>query len=348
MAGVDSGDALSVRARPGAAPRRRARWIFPIQCTSMARLDGAAPWRSQRGIALVLVLWVVALLAVIAANLSWSTRTEVSLANHALGAARARAAAEAGVSLTVLDLLKPFAQREWRADGSTHQLEYADMSLQVAVQDVAGLVDLNAASEGLLGRLMTAAGVPEERRDTLVDCILDWRDTDNVTRLHGAEDHDYEAAGLPYGAKDGRFETVQDLRQVLGVTREDFVRLAPLLTAHSGQPGVNPQVAPQQVLLALPGVDATQVEDFLSQRQAAAGTPLITPFRVQGAQDITGRTGMAYEVRVLAKSPRGTVASLRVVLRLVGAADSPYTVLERSEGWAYEAQSDESVSQVAP
>lgn len=309
-----------------------------------SRATGGAT--AQRGIALVLVLWVLALLAVMAANLSWSTRTEVLLASHALGAARARAAAEAGVSLAVLDLFKPLTMHQWRPDGGTRSLTYGDIDLQISVQDVVGLVDLNAAGEGLLGRLMDAAGIPEERRDVLVDGILDWRDGDSDTRLHGAEDHDYEAAGLPYGAKDGRFEMVQDLRQVLGVTREDFVRLAPLLTVHSGQPGVNPQVAPRLVLLALPGVDSSQVDDFVAQRNAAeAGTPLATTFTVQGGQDISRRTGMAYEVRVLAKSPRGTSASLRVVLRLVGTADTPYAVLERSEGWAYEAQGDESNSQ---
>ena len=39
--------------------------------------------------------------------------------------------------------------------------------------------------------------------------------------LNGAEDADYEAEGLPYGAKDGPFQSVEELRQVLGGVGRD-------------------------------------------------------------------------------------------------------------------------------
>ena len=56
----------------------------------------------------------------------------------------------------------------------------------------------------------------------LVDAIVDFRDEDDLHCLQGAEDRDYADAGLPRGAKDAAFEAVEELQQVLGMTREIY------------------------------------------------------------------------------------------------------------------------------
>jgi len=55
--------------------------------------------RSQRGFALLLVIWVLAILAVLAAGFAAGTRSETRVARNLLDAAQARALAEAGVAL---------------------------------------------------------------------------------------------------------------------------------------------------------------------------------------------------------------------------------------------------------
>src|SRR5882672_7761736 len=50
---------------------------------------------------------------------------------------------------------------------------------------------------------------------------------------NGAEDADYAAAGLAYGAKDAPFAMTEELLQVPGMTRELFDRVAPDITVYS-------------------------------------------------------------------------------------------------------------------
>ena len=66
--------------------------------------------------------------------------------------------------------------------------------------------------------MFRAAGVEQDKATRLASALVDWRDADSLTQPQGgAEDPEYAAAGLPYGAKDAPFETVAEAEQVLGV-----------------------------------------------------------------------------------------------------------------------------------
>ena len=76
----------------------------------MGRMTGT--WRKigltgSRGIALLIVLWGLVLLAVIAAAFTTETRTEVTLARNLVENAKAQALADAGVHRAILELLAP-------------------------------------------------------------------------------------------------------------------------------------------------------------------------------------------------------------------------------------------------
>ena len=62
-----------------------------------------------------------------------------------------------------------------------------------------------------------------------------------------------------YGAKDGPFKSVDELRLVLGMTDEIFAAVEPSLTVFSGQSGVNLQHASAQVAAAMAGLENLQV-----------------------------------------------------------------------------------------
>ncbi len=74
----------------------------------LARYDGASGRpRGQRGLALVTVLWVLMLLALIAASFTRTTRTEINLTRNLIEAAEAEALADAGVYQAIYALLHP-------------------------------------------------------------------------------------------------------------------------------------------------------------------------------------------------------------------------------------------------
>jgi general secretion pathway protein K len=265
---------------------------------------------------LVLVLWVIALLTVMALGLTAAQRTESTLTANALDGARFRAAADAGIAYAVLHMLAPppldlgaapggvtgLAQggaaggqtQEWLPDGSPRPWTFAEVPLAISVSNEASRIDINAADANVLTALLLVLGVAEDEAAALADRILDWRDPDDLAGLNGAEDPDYAAAGLPYGAKDGPFSSVEELRQVLGVTPDLYARLAPELTVDSGGQQVDQQFASAAVLAAVQGVP---LED--AQATVAARTQPQLPGAVPaGPAAVSGRGGPVYRIRV--------------------------------------------------
>ncbi len=292
----------------------------------------------EQGFALLIVLWVVALLSIVAASLAFSMRTETTLAHDLVAQAQARALAEAGVYRGILELYNRDRLRRWRGDGSPHRVRLAGVPITVSLQDEAGKIDLNSAQRGLLDALFRVSGIEDDRRDALLDAIEDWRDPDSLRRLNGAEDQEYEAAGRTHGAKDAAFNTVEELQQVLGVTPRLFKRLRPALTVHSHSAGIDDRVAPPAVLraLLLSGEDAERdLEEALARRDDAAepgqnARDTLKP--ITDARFVVPSNGVIYTVRAEARLPPQTRASIAATIKLVHRSGKPYTVLAWQEG----------------
>ncbi len=206
--------------------------------------------QDSRGIALVSVLWVVALLTIVATGLSASVRSELRVVSNTADLLQAQYATESGVELAAMNLMYPQSVR-WPADGSVREIDIGTAKLRIATWDETGKVDLNHAPAALLAGLLMTAGIETGQADLLVDAILDWRDSDDFQRLNGAEESDYRIAGLDYGPRDAPFETVDELRFVLGMTEALFAEIEPALTVYSGHSGVNVNAASPQVSQAI-------------------------------------------------------------------------------------------------
>ena len=141
----------------------------------------------ERGIALILVLWVLALLSVLAVGFASNARTELLIVRNQVESARARAIAEAGISLAILEMTQVDLEQRWPADGREHVLTYGENLIRVRVQDEAGKIDINAAPDEMLEGLFRTVGVDAAPASRLVDAIADWKDPDDLRRLSGAE-----------------------------------------------------------------------------------------------------------------------------------------------------------------
>src|ERR1700688_4411963 len=75
----------------------------------------------QRGIALILVLWLTMLLTVIGGSFAYGMRNEALAARNSLSLAQARALADGAIYRTVFELMRPKTSTEvWAADGTVH------------------------------------------------------------------------------------------------------------------------------------------------------------------------------------------------------------------------------------
>jgi general secretion pathway protein K len=245
--------------------------------------------KAIRGAALLLVLWVIVMLTGVVTLFATAARTEGLQGRTLARSTVARYAAEAGIDVAVLHLQGADMQQRWLPDGRPQRFGFEGYQLELRVVDESAKVDLNAAPPDVLGGLFIALGVEQERARALAGAIVDWRDADNLlTPEGGAEDPDYENAGLPYGAKDRPFDTVAELQQVLGMDARTLQRARPYLTVYTGQARPTPTFAAAPVLQAL-GLTPEQAELVRSQR----GAPATGPSGSAGDDDAQDRTGAA-------------------------------------------------------
>lgn len=246
---------------------------------------------NESGVALVLVLWLLALFTVMVGGYSATMRTETLLTAHQVQSARARALAEAGVWYGIRELSRPSTEDRWKLDGTPHTVKYGGGEFKVRLYDENGKIDLNTANDELLKNLLLTAGVSDNEASSLVQAILDWRDRDNLKRALGAEDDDYERRGLDYGAKDGPFNSVPELRLVMGMTEDTYRDISPALTVHSHQRSINPATAPKRALLALPQTNPELIDKYLASRTDDTEIDAILPGMSQQYVSISrGRT----------------------------------------------------------
>jgi general secretion pathway protein K len=159
----------------------------------------------------------------------------------------------------------------------------------------------------MLELALGTCGVAGPRRGELVAAIMDWRDPDSDPGAGGMEDEGYRAAGLPWSVRDGAFESVEELRYVIGMDPDLYGCLAPMITVRSGRPNVEVAYAPPPL------------------REAMAESGFAYAGRRRSAGPGT------YQFVATAEGGRGAVASIEAVIRLSRDDRNPYRVLEWRE-----------------
>jgi general secretion pathway protein K len=202
---------------------------------------------------LLYALWAVTLLTIIATATLGSGTVSYRQTRNLAEAAQQDALAEAAVNRAVLALMATRPEQRWRVDGVAQSFGFAGATVVVAVQDELGRVDINNADTPLVTAALRAGGLSAQAASETADKILDWRDAGSAKRLHGAKAPDYAAAGLAYGPRNGPFQSVDELRLVLGITPQLFRRIEPLVTVHSGRAMIDPQFAPEKLVAAISG-----------------------------------------------------------------------------------------------
>jgi general secretion pathway protein K len=302
---------------------------------SLQRHDPVMHPRRPRGVALLLVLWLIALLALLLGGFVVVARGENLQTRFLFDTTRARYAAESGLSRAAYELRRGDPLTRWVADGRPYKFKFEDAEIELRMTDESGKVDINASDETVLLPLLLAIGLDEQRAGEITDAIIDWRDPDDLVRAFGAEDAEYDAAQRDYGAADAPFNTIGELQQVLGMDYDLYVKLEPYITVYTRSPKPNPAFASALVLRTLPGITPEIATQLVQQRQAQdpgqlAGAPIVLP---DGTPLVVGGGGLTYTVLSRATLPNGAWTALDTTLRLGGVPGGrAYTVLRWREG----------------
>ncbi len=288
-------------------------------------------YRYSHGMALPVVLWIFLLLSLMFSAYSYSVRTETAITQQLINSARTRAAADAAVHMAIERLLSEDSEYETSADDSVYEDTFDEITLRVAVINESGRIDLNKAPEELLDILLQSFTASEEERIVVLDSLLDWRDEDNEPRPYGAEDDEYAAMGLPYGAADADMTSVEEFALVNGVTPELFKALRGMVTVYSGAVKLNPAMASSKLLMALSGyseVNAERLQQQWKENELEDNADLMANIP---ATLISNRVGNVYTIEVEASMPESTKTRLASVIKLVGDKNNPYTLVSWKE-----------------
>jgi general secretion pathway protein K len=299
---------------------------------------------SNRGVALLLVLWALVLLGTLALGFSWSMRTEALAARNGIDDARAYFQARTGVSRAValLAVLPPDNVLAAEIAG-----EDGDASYGVRVESESGKVDVNLVGEEVLLEILKKGGIPEEEAERVRDAILDWRDEDDVTRPRGAERPEYAQRLEPATPRNGKIRSVEELLYVGGVTKE-FHRafLSRVFTAHGNSAQVNFQRTPEVVLRSLPGVSAEAANRIVAVRReeppisAADLAPMVGEglLTAQGLALISGGVSSnVYTITATGRAGNDVIHVVRCLVEVSGPGKKGVKML----GWLDKAHREE-------
>lgn len=219
----------------------------------------------QRGVALITVLLVVAIVTVVSAAMVARQQLAIRASSNQLQARQAWHYALGGEALA-----QSILQRDARAGGQAPVDHLGEAwalprpafavdegEVRVHIEDLTGRFNLNSLVKNgqadaaalaqfrrLLLRLQIAAPYAER--------LVDWLDVDQQPGAEqGAEDNAYLLLEPPYRTAGRRLFDLSELRLLLDMRDEDFQRLAPYVAALPADHGLNVNTASALVLSSL-------------------------------------------------------------------------------------------------
>jgi type II secretory pathway component PulK len=331
---------LPARDRPLAAPRRGIRVLSHSRTFALSHC--------RKGFALLSVLWILVGISALALAANLAAREGVAAARNRADLARAawhaqdcleRARAAIGDALLASRDEAPGAGVWGRMDREIAQSPLlAGAACTLEMRAAGSALDVNAAGDDAVRRLLLAIGRGEAEADSLVAALADWRDADDTPRPLGAERAWYAAAGMR-PPRDGPIADPRELRFVRG-----FAAVPGIDTLLSAEPGrVAITHAGPAVLASLPGFGPEAAARALDMRMRGARVADLAVFvgsLSPGARDEAMRrfsdlVGMAVTEPeawiVAARGSVGVPAAVSVVeVRLVRAGERAAIVRRRT------------------
>ncbi|WP_300477789.1 type II secretion system protein GspK [Shewanella sp.] len=229
----------------------------------MYRLKSATSMRKlninkQRGIALLQVLLISAIISVLAMYLTLTSRQQIAVAKLVDDRANATLYQKSAESRIFFELLS----RDYSSTATdplpknynfyANPIKIDDYT-NVEIQDVSGLINIMEPNRLLLQKTLGRLGVDENASSVIVDSLLDWQDKDDLTRLNGAEKGDYVL-----GPRNRYISLKTEMQLVKGVDKTIWQKLSPNLSMPQ-MSYFNPMFAPKPVLQAFLNDDAESI-----------------------------------------------------------------------------------------
>jgi general secretion pathway protein K len=280
----------------------------------MARAD------ARRGIVLVSVLWMIALLSALAMAAAISFRGFIGIIALDRDRVQVEALLTGGLEAAVRSVAG-------LGDTPIDQIEtvLSTGSVRAQLSDEGGRIDIGKAPVEVLAGLFRTVGAPAKDADAIAQAM---------TELHQPAAGD--RANVPAASQNGDgkkaerelvFTDVRQLARVPGMAPEWVAAVAPLTTVY-GSETVNALTAPAAVLAALPGVDMNRASAFLQRRRELPADRAQLASALGTAQDyLEVKSHSILSVRLIARTANGFTQGTHAVIVMMPKHLVPYRIL---------------------
>jgi general secretion pathway protein K len=238
----------------------------------MIGLGLARGGRTDRGFAILLVLWLLVLLSAIALHLTATGRSELRVAFNVTAAASAEALADAGIAQTVFALTDPNPDGRWSMDGRVHEVALGDGRINVTIRNENGKINPNIAPEQLVAALFHQIGVEQERAAAMAAAITARVRPGIFAPLPSSGSNSADGT-TARASQPMPFDSVDELASLPGMTPEILGAAAPYLSVDSTV-SVPPADAAAAIVLSAEAEFQTRTGvDVIGSRDAPGARP---------------------------------------------------------------------------
>lgn len=182
----------------------------------------------RKGIALIQVLIITAILSVFALYLNQTAKQQIHLASLAQKRAEAEALLYSAHSKLLFELLttdKLLYNSEQPIDTSSNKASHRwnfhgqpfniNDFVTIKIQDQAGLLNLHKPNIDLLEQFLISNNIGLTRARIIIDSLLDWQDKDSITREFGRDSVDLNSV------RNGPLNDLEELEKVVLLSDEE-------------------------------------------------------------------------------------------------------------------------------
>jgi general secretion pathway protein K len=241
----------------------------------------------EDGFALLIVLWIVAILALLGTFVIVAARDRLSLEHQAYEAAELQSMADGAARHAIFEVLSG----HWSLDGALRPVRIGDRLATVRLEDESVKVNPNVASSVKLRRLFESASLDPRVAGELALSIVAWRVLGEGVATSDGMDQPGATAGV---ALPRSFRRLDDLLLVPGMTPEILDVVRPHLTLFAG---TDPDLADIDE-----GAGAVRIMSVVVE---ARGPDRAMFTRHLIAQTNAHRTGRRYEILMSERLPSG-------------------------------------------
>jgi general secretion pathway protein K len=267
------------------------------------KADSLKPKASRRGVALIVVMWIIVIVSLIVSSFAF----EMNLEGKIISAQRKRFKADQ-LALSGIEMAKAMLAFEedplegdevvyddpWLAQAAqitegvpasfTQELDGGTISLKIDFEK--GQLNIKNLDIDEWHELFTQTGVPSSEWDELLGCLTDWEDENDLSQLNGAESDDFFYRERGYECKNAPIDTIDELLLIKGWTEEivygtptgevadveyPMTGVAQHLTIW-GDGKINPNSASREVLSSL-YIDEYVIDAIMELRLGPDGEP---------------------------------------------------------------------------